>query len=838
MELRMGFFSRRPASIWRYLAAHVAALVVLAALATGSAAVELALSGQVAGKTPERIGYNSGHFMPGSNTAAWWKYTEANAARVWSTPSVVEGDDDNALFGDGVVSQQTFIDRRSALRADPLNTTYINWPYLEDRYQNNPTDGSNNIGLAYAFGELHDMGVEPVVEMHRTNAAYPFAAAGTAAGWGSRWEQWQHFYAQAFYLAKNFDVRRFQMYNEPNHSSNDISQAEYIERLQLASDAVQSAVADVNSIYAKSLVVQMHAPVTAGGTSIFNENSGGDPRDNVTGWGELVMQNLHTNYLGQVDPNFQLVHTYAAQVYNTDGPGFAGQVQGLRTLVTAAAGGAPMRIALTEFNVHTAAVFENSQNAATTMDTPSKFSTLGSILANLANSKPEELYIQKFSLTQDDSASGVKKNGVHYVDNLESPYNIGGITKGGEVSRLFNRAFAGAHDLMTKPTASGTGASDLQLAASHNAQAGRYSLFSTNLATTDRTLDFNLAAWGIEPGAILTVEEVSADRQGEVRHLIEVPASRQIPSLLQPKQSVWLVTVLERAPVYRTTLAATDDAMVKSGGNSTINYGLSGNLYAKNDPTNAAARNATFIKFNLGQMQTAGVEQAVLKVFGENEGSADTVIAHVYGLTSDQWNELSINWSNAPNLAVSSGTIDRIGDNFIEDIGGSATVLGHLTGGQTAGDLMLDVTSFVKNHPDEEVTFLIARELRFIGDDFDDAETSLKLASNQRGANPGPQLLLSLGAAALPGDFDGNRVVDAADLALWRGGLGATSGAEVGDGDADFDGDVDGGDFLVWQGAQGTSLPGNVVGATVAVPEPGAALLLMLGVLCRFKRRR
>ena len=70
--------------------------------------------------------------------------------------------------------------------------------------------------------------------------------AGTAAGWADRWEQWQHFYAQAFYLARYFDVHRFQMYNEPNHSSNSIVQHQYIERLRLASDAVQSAVADVN----------------------------------------------------------------------------------------------------------------------------------------------------------------------------------------------------------------------------------------------------------------------------------------------------------------------------------------------------------------------------------------------------------------------------------------------------------------------------------------------------------------------------------------------------------------------------------------------------------------
>jgi hypothetical protein len=72
---------------------------------------------------------------------------------------------------------------------------------------------------------------------------------------------------------------------------------------------------------------------------------------------------------------------------------------------------------------------------------------------------------------------------------------------------------------------------------------------------------------------------------------------------------------------------------------------------------------------------------------------------------------------------------------------------------------------------------------------------------------------------ALAGDFNQDDVVDAADLAVWRGAFGAS-----GDGDADGDSDTDGDDFLTWQRQFGaTPSPGAAV--VQAIPEPHAAAL-------------
>lgn len=452
--------------------------------AASASAVEIELTGRVIGRTPALVGYNAGHFMPGSNTSDWWRYSGVNAARVWSTPNEVEGRDDNDVWGDGVKSSSDFDRRKKALRADPLNTEFINWPHFESRYKNNTTN-SNVAKLDYAFGELHRLGIKTLAVIHRTVGSYPFGEAGTQDGWADRWEHWQHFYAQAFHLARHFDVERFHMYNEPNHSlQSDVSQAEYIERLQLATDAVRSAIADVNRLYDKKLTAQMQAPVTAGGSSRFHAASGGDTRDDRTGWGELVLDNLHKTQSGRIDRDFRLIETYAYQQYNKTGETSGEELRKIKSMLKSAARRDEIGVAITEFNVHTASEFGKM---AETLETPAKFSRLGAIFANLANAEPDELYVFKFSQTAYNDGN-VKKNGVHYVDNRHRPHNIGGATKAAEVVRLFTKGFAGGHDLLGGRAQQLTGQSFC--ASRHD---GTIYLFAANESESDIHLNLDLS---------------------------------------------------------------------------------------------------------------------------------------------------------------------------------------------------------------------------------------------------------------------------------------------------------------------------------------------------------
>ena len=81
---------------------------------------------------------------------------------------------------------------------------------------------------------------------------------------------------------------------------------------------------------------------------------------------------------------------------------------------------------------------------------------------------------------------------------------------------------------------------------------------------------------------------------------------------------------------------------------------------------------------------------------------------------------------------------------------------------------------------------------------------------------------------ALPGDFNNDNVVDAADYTLWRDNVGDTAGT--------LPNDVDGGtirqvQYDTWKAGYGSSIGGGSL-STIAVPEPSSGTLCMLAAAC------
>ncbi|MEN0111923.1 MAG: trypsin-like serine protease [Planctomycetota bacterium] len=82
-------------------------------------------------------------------------------------------------------------------------------------------------------------------------------------------------------------------------------------------------------------------------------------------------------------------------------------------------------------------------------------------------------------------------------------------------------------------------------------------------------------------------------------------------------------------------------------------------------------------------------------------------------------------------------------------------------------------------------------------------------------------------ATPLPGDYNGDGLIDAADYAVWQSQVGETGDGLAADGNAD--GVVDAADYTVWRDGSAQDY-GDLV-ASLAVPEPSSALLAIMGAL-------
>jgi hypothetical protein len=90
---------------------------------------------------------------------------------------------------------------------------------------------------------------------------------------------------------------------------------------------------------------------------------------------------------------------------------------------------------------------------------------------------------------------------------------------------------------------------------------------------------------------------------------------------------------------------------------------------------------------------------------------------------------------------------------------------------------------------------------------------------------------------ALPGDYNGDGFVDAADYTVWRNHLGEeTEDAILNNGNGM--GGVDSADYLVWKDNYGEPGGEGGGGLATAVPEPSAAVLMLAGILFATRRRR
>ena len=426
------------------------------------------------GTTPAIIGINSGNFIEGTNNATFLRWSGVNGSRTFTSAPNIEQVDDIPGVGDGVDSQASLLARMAAVRANPTDPALINFSVFEDGYFNNQSDF---VDYDLAYRTYNENNVAPLAIINRSQGQFPFADPGTARSFADQYEHWQHIYAQAYFLGGNYDVERFSYYNEPDAASQEVTQADYLLRLQLASDAVQSALADVNRDFGKNLQPNVIAPITAGGANeYFRRTDNTDTRDDQQGWGELVINNLNTNFLGEVDPDFQLIQTYGYQQYNQEGEGFANDLNFIQNAVRDRSERennlvGEVDFALTEFNVHSNGV--SSPDRDDTLDEPGPFRQARQHLRQPRHRRSRRALRLQVRLQRRGRLQG---NAVFTNSRFDEPYNVGGATKAAGVLKLFTKGFAGANDLLE----TSEGQNNFDVVTSYNADQDTFYLLAAD----------------------------------------------------------------------------------------------------------------------------------------------------------------------------------------------------------------------------------------------------------------------------------------------------------------------------------------------------------------------
>lgn len=708
----------------RSVAAAIAGLIICVSV-FGQGTANITVTTEVVGKTPTLIGYGQGHYMPGSNTSAWLKRSGANSLRIFMNAAFFAPQDDLAPFGDGVSDSASFEARRAAIIADPENPAYVNWTLYENNFQT-VEPSPNHYKLAYMLSELQRLGIKPVINTQHcstggaTSATNPrdwqnvthnpsWMPISIHNNYADKWEFWKWHFVTAYWLAKNYDVTDYQIWNEPDHIElgGNISQDDYVEWIRYGSDAKRAAIQAVNQRFGKNLTAKIYAPVITSPKSFNERFDNADTRDDAIGWGEKISRSLRTDYRGNT-VSYNIFDVFDTHRYIDDASVYYADMDTMQNGMAAnAPGGIVLPINISEHNVENTSGFAASGN---NLNIPRLFTELGLTYA--------KLMLKGIYGTQTFKYSNVNDAGVghHYTwDDAANNYDTGGYHKSASVVQLFAKGFNNARDrykTTTSDSPQGYGGAYTSFDGSN------YYVWAVNTsASSSYTLNINMSGLGIYTNTICTTEEVSVDHNGEVVRRTPMPLNR-ILTVTQPPQSVWLITIPKGGVLTTQSLTATADAQVQGGTSANTNFGSDTSMRVKKYSLVDSDR-ISYIKFDLNSLGRTSIKQAIVNVYGRNAIDTENFAFHVYGITDDSWSESAITWNNSPNHDLSGAKANGVGV--------TAFPLGVLTVGGTNGNARLNVTDFINEQlaGNKIVSLMLVREYKYDTDTADNARHAL-----------------------------------------------------------------------------------------------------------------
>ncbi|MEU2169616.1 DNRLRE domain-containing protein [Micromonospora chersina] len=662
-----------------------------AAADPGDGALSVVVTPTRAGRGMPLVGYNTGHYLPGSNTSAWLAYSRVNAVRFFA--SFEDWCPDEAFDpGAGVTDVDGFDAAKEELRRSPEENRFVDWALLREVFEHHVYSNTNFYRLNYQLAELKRLGITPILEAAQLRWNSP---------WSGLWQQWQKHYALTYHLARDYDVERFNFINEPDHPSaarDIVDQQVYVRGLQIASDAVHCAIADVNQRYGKSLRALVHAPVvTHVSSSRGNDHMDADPdadaRDDEHGWGEIALRNLRTDYHGnRVDHDIFSVfdtHQYnkTAETYAYE---FAMMRQRMREYTPT---GVELPIVYSEFNRRNTSAFETSGDD---LDSPLIYGDLARIWGAAVTAQAEGMIVFKFQDTM--RANGIPYGtGCYHVEH-DGVHDIHGATKAAEVNRLLAKGFAGEHRRLLS-AATGDGGT---VPVSYDPRTRCHHLWLPHPGgSPSGPVSLDLGGLGLGGGQVV-VEEVSRTHSGGITTVAALPADGRI-TLTRPADAVWLVTVAD-AGESRSTEAYADATVSQSGPPA---GGAPQSLAVALDPGGSSA--VSYLAFDFGGGPAA--RRAVLELHASStDGEPLTVM--VYAITDTSWAGSDLTWESAPYLDPAAVRPTAVGDRLHP--------AGQLTATGVPGPARLDVTDALRHARGRSLGFLLIRERKRAQDTADD----------------------------------------------------------------------------------------------------------------------
>ena len=494
------------------------------------------IQNKVVGRTPLIIGINTGEMPKDSAFPEWIRALGVNGARLRLNVTPQEGDPKK------ISTFSQFESGTRKLRGSAKQETPKLWQH------------PSKLDAA-PLHALRQDGIELLATI-TCPFAFKLLQPDGKTNWANAWKYWEAYYAESYQLAVQHQVRRYQLFNEPNHKeSTKLTQEEYSARMAIGCDAIQAALADAGRDSGTKLGPLISAPCTAG-INVFQKTGKPEARDDKIGWGELSMRDRHLRVDGKNDSTYGQFQQYAVQHYSANPVSWLEQLEKLFGMVRQANGGRVFPVIMSEFNIHTARDFATKE---TTLDSPEEFSDVGSMGIAIAASGLEELYFFRLTLSKNLDGEGVKKNGIHHVNENGSVPEIAGTTRAAEVIRLATATLRNGREVLEVKAPNG-------LRATATRQNGDLHILLARTNATTRP-DVELALPNPPSGSLLTWEIVTADSFGTTEILDgTLPVRVSLPSTAVGLLSLRPFGAAKPTTLQATSSFSTDSTRLATGG--------------------------------------------------------------------------------------------------------------------------------------------------------------------------------------------------------------------------------------------------------------------------------